>query len=133
MIFIIRQAGTPGGARWRLWHPEQEVTGEDLWSDMLSATEGDLYLDTVANDPTLMEMSVSMASISQASITTASTTQAETTTATGPASQNVFKSKGKWLPPSEEIRLGHSLMTSDPLVMHYLMPCCRIKLVPFFK
>ena len=100
---------------------------------MLSATEGDLYLDTVANDPTLMEMSVSMASISQASITTASTTQAETTTATGPASQNVFKSKGKWPPPSEEIRLGYSLMMSDPLVTHYLMPRCRIKLVPFFK
>ena len=96
MILIIQQAGTPGGARWRLWHPEQEVTGEDLWSDMLSATEGDLYLDTVANDPTLMEMSVSMASM----------TQAETTTTTGPASQNVLKSKGKWPSPGEEIRLG---------------------------
>ena len=95
MILIIQQAGTTGGARWRLWHPEQEVTGEDLWSDMLSATEGDLYLDTVANDPTLMEMSVGMASM----------TPAEPTT-TGPASQNVFKSKGKWPSPGEEIRLG---------------------------
>jgi hypothetical protein len=30
------------------------VTGDDLWSDMLSTTDGELYLETVANDPTLV-------------------------------------------------------------------------------
>ena len=84
---------------------------------MLSATEGDLYLDTVANDPTLMEMSVTMASITQASATSmtqataSSMTQVAAPEATPaglvtPTSQNAFKSKGKWLSPSEEIRLG---------------------------
>ena len=69
------------------------MTGDDLWSDMLSSAEGDLYLETVANDPTLMEMSVAMASMTAAP-------SSIPLTPTGPTSNT----KGKWLSPSEEIR-----------------------------
>ncbi len=73
------------------------MTGDDLWSDMLSSAEGDLYLETVANDPTLMEMSVAMASMTAAS-------SSIPLTPTGQTSNTTLKSKGKWLSPSEEIR-----------------------------
>ena len=68
------------------------MTGDDLWSDMLSSAEGDLYLETVANDPTLMEMSVAMASMTAAP-------SSIPLTPTGPTSNT----KGKGLSPSEEI------------------------------
>ena len=54
--------------RWRLWHPEQEQqqvsANEDMWNEVLesaaaAAVANDIYLETVANDPTLMEMSAS--------------------------------------------------------------------------
>ena len=67
------------------------MTGDDLWSEVLSSADNDLYLESVATDPTLMEMSVSMM-----------TSATVTSTATPP--QNVFKSKGKWLSPNEDVR-----------------------------
>lgn len=106
------QSGQPGGTRWRLWNPEQEA-GDDLWSDMLSSTEGDLYLETVANDPTLMEMSVAMASMAS-------------TTPTG-NSQNIFKGRGKWLPTSDEVSLPE--MTADESAdHHFFCKTCSRKL-----
>jgi hypothetical protein len=91
------QSGPSGSTpRWRLWNPEHEVTSDDLWSDVLSSA--DLYLDTVANDPTLMEMSAAMSAM---------TSGAALSTPTGPSpstSLSVFRAKGKWPSPSDDIR-----------------------------